>query len=126
MSGQFIAAKARETVVLQIAAALAAVGIVLAGSASSIFTAYVGFATMGLGVSVLAPMAYSAVGKRVNAEQRTAAITRISVIGYMGFFIGPPLMGGLSEAFSLSVSFYAVAAILGSITLFLAPKLRTQ
>lgn len=35
-------------------------------------------------------------------------------------------MGGVSEALGLSVSFYVVAAILICITLFLAPKLRTQ
>lgn len=88
LSGQFIAAKTRETVVLQIAAALAELVAVVSGSASSLFMAYVGFATLGLGVSVIAPMAYSAVGKRVSEQQRSAAITRISVIGYMVFSLG--------------------------------------
>lgn len=126
LSGQFITAHVRETFVLQIAAVIAAIGLVIAASAANLNTAYLGFAILGLGVSVMAPMAYSAVGKRVSNQQRALVITRISVIGYMGFFIGPPLMGGLSELFGLSVSFFTVAAILLFVSLFLAPQLRKQ
>lgn len=126
LSGQFIAAHVRETLVLQIVAVVAAIGLTVAASASSLAIAYVGFAILGLGVSVMAPMAYSAVGKRVTNQQRALVITRISVIGYMGFFIGPPLMGGLSEAFGLSVSFYTIAAILIFVSIYLAPQLRKQ
>jgi hypothetical protein len=53
-------------------------------------------------------------------------ITRISVIGYMGFFVGPPLMGGLSEAFGLATSFYTISAILLIVSAVLAPGLRKQ
>ena len=126
LSGQFIAEKARETLVLQIAAVVAAFGLVVAASASSLTIAYAGFAVLGLGVSVMAPMAYSAVGKRVSNKNRAVVITRISVIGYTGFFIGPPLMGGVSEMFSLSVSFYSVAGLLLLVSVFLAPQLRKQ
>lgn len=126
LSGQFVAAYVRETLVLQIAAVVAAIGIAIAASAQSLMVAYIGFGILGLGVSVIAPMAYSAVGKRVSNQQRVHAITRISVIGYLGFFIGPPMMGGLSEAFGLYVSFYAVAVILLCITVVLAPGLRKQ
>lgn len=110
LSGQFIAAHVRETTVLQIAAVIAAVGLGVAANAPSLSVAYIGFAILGLGVSVIAPMAYSAVGKRVSNQQRSVMITRISVIGYMGFFIGPPLMGGLSEVFGLQISFLVIAA----------------
>lgn len=126
MSGQFVAAHVRETTVLQIAAVIAATGIAIAASADSLNAAYFGFAVLGLGVSVIAPMAYSAVGKRVSDRERVHVITRISVIGYMGFFIGPPLMGGLSELFGLTVSFYAVALILLCVSIVLAPNLRKQ
>ena len=126
MSGQFVAGYVRETLVLQVAAIIAALGIAIAASASSLSIAYLGFAILGLGVSVIAPMAYSAVGKRVSNKQRVHVITQISVIGYLGFFIGPPMMGGLSEVFGLSVSFYAVAAILLCVSVVLAPGLRKQ
>ena len=126
LSGQFISAHVRETYVLQVAGVIAALGLMIAASAPSLSVAYVGFATLGLGVSVMAPMAYSAVGKRVNNQQRAVIITRISVIGYMGFFIGPPLMGGLSEAFGLPISFYTIGVILLLVSVLLAPQLRKQ
>jgi MFS family permease len=126
LSGQCIAAHVRETVVLQIAAVIAASGLYIAAGASNLTTAYIGFGILGLGVSVMAQMAYSAVGKRVSNQQRALVITRISVIGYMGFFVGPPLMGGLSEAFGLATSFYTISAILLIVSAVLAPGLRKQ
>lgn len=126
LSGQVVLARVRETTALQYAAVIAAVGLVIAASASGLGVAYAGFAIMGLGVSVIAPMAYSAVGKRVEAAERAAVITRISVIGYFGFFIGPPLMGGVSQVFGLYVSFYTVAVVVAVIAIALAPALRRQ
>ena len=126
MSGQFIAAHVRETIVLQIAAVVAAIGLFIAAGAESLTIAYIGFAILGVGVSVMAPMAYSAVGKRVSNQQRAVVITRISVIGYTGFFVGPPLMGGLSEMFGLATSFTAIAVILLLVSAVLAPGLRKQ
>lgn len=126
LSGQVIAAHVRETIVLQIAACIAAIGVVIAASAQSLTLAYFGFAILGIGVSVVAPMAYSAVGKRVTDAERGLVITRISVIGYLGFFIGPPLMGGVSELFGLRASFFLVGAILLLISLVFAPLLRRQ
>jgi len=126
LSGQFISTHVRETYVLQVAGVIAALGLMIAASALSLSVAYVGFAILGLGVSVMAPMAYSAVGKRVNNQQRAVIITRISVIGYIGFFIGPPLMGGLSKSFGLSISFYTIGVILLLVSVFLAPQLRKQ
>lgn len=126
LSGQFISAKVRETLVLQIAAVVAALGLIIAASASELLIAYIGFAILGFGVSVMAPMTYSAVGKRVSNTNRAKVIMRISVIGYSGFFIGPPMMGGVSELFGLSVSFYFVAALLLFVSIWLAPGLRKQ
>lgn len=126
LSGQVIAGYVRATHALQIAAVIAAIGISVAASAQTLSLAYLGFAVLGLGVSIIAPMAYSAVGERVSNQERAAVITRISVIGYMGFFIGPPLMGGLSELFGLPVSFYTVAGILLLVSFYLAPGLRRQ
>ncbi|MGH1575720.1 MFS transporter [Planktotalea sp.] len=126
LSGQFISAHVRETRVLQGAALIAATGIAIAGAANSLSVGYAGFTIFGLGVSVLAPMAYSAVGKRTSSQTRAVAITRISVIGYLGFFVGPPMMGLISESFGLKASFFAVAALLLVISAVLAPLMRKQ
>ncbi|MGX9355150.1 MFS transporter [Roseobacteraceae bacterium S113] len=123
LGGQAMVHRASALVVIGVAAALSAAGAFLAASAVALPQAYIGFAALGLGVSVIAPMAYAYVGARVDEAGRTHAIARISVIGYTGFFIGPPLMGFASEGFGLAISFAIVGAGLAMITLVFVPAL---
>jgi MFS family permease len=126
LSGQVVAAHMRETTVIQIASLVAAAGLLIAANAPNLWAAYLGFGILGIGVSVIAPMAFSAVGKRCAPEKRAIVITRVSVVGYLGFFVGPPLMGGVSELFGLQMSFIVVAAILLTIAVYFAPRLRSE
>ena len=71
----------------------------------------------------LIPMAYAWIGRMVPNRYRSHAISRISVVGYAGFFIGPPLMGFLSEGFGLSTSFAVIGGLLFAVTLVLLPVL---
>jgi len=87
----------------------------MAGFAPAVWVAYAGFAVLGLGASVIVPMAFAFVAARVPAPQRARAISRLSVIGYAGFFLGPPLMGFLSGLFGLGAAFGTVAVILALI-----------
>jgi len=126
LSGQLIADRLRETLVIRWAAVLSAAGALLAAMAVNLPMAYVGFALLGLGISVLAPMGLALVGRRVSPAQRTKAISRTAVIGFLGFFVGPPIMGVLSELFSLRVSFALVAVLLLSILAMLLPLRRSE
>jgi fucose permease len=126
LAGQALIKRVNEVLVIGFAALLSASGTLLASFAPSLMVAYVGFAILGLGVSVLAPMAFSHVGRNVTNAQRTTAISRVSVIGYTGFFIGPPLMGFVSEGFGLSTSFALLAVLLLSITCIFAPLLAVE
>ena len=123
IGGQVLIHRVNEIAVITLASFLAALGSALAALADTLWRAYLGFAMLGLGVSVIAPMAFAYVGRRVPDDFRTWAIARISVIGYAGFFVGPPMMGILSERFGLTVSFLSVACALASVGLFLAPLL---
>ena len=58
---------------------------------------------------------------RLQPAARARAISRATVVGYAGFFLGPPLMGGLSELFGLRVAFGAVALLLLVLPLVLLP-----
>jgi len=111
-SGQAVVEKLSETRVINGAALVSALGVVIVALAPVPLVAYVGFAIFGLGVSVIAPMALALVGKKVRARDRTAAISRTAVIGFAGFVIGPPLLGLAAELVSLRLSFLIVAAIL--------------
>ena len=121
--GQALVKSFSEISVLAVAAALSATGAFMAAMAVGLFLAYAGFAVLGLGVSVVAPMAFSYVGRHVSDRARTAAIARISVIGYAGFFIGPPIMGFVSEGFGLATSFAVMGVALLLVTCILAPML---
>ncbi len=111
-SGQAIAERYREVVVVVAASLISASGAVIAAVAPTPLIAYLGFGVLGLGVSVIGPMGLALVGKLVAPHLRTEAISRVAVIGFSGFFFAPMLMGLMSEAFGLRVAFAAVALLL--------------
>jgi len=113
--GQLVAARWRPATVVVLAALLSAAGSVLAALAPAPWVAYLGFGVLGLGVSVIAPMAFAMVGARVEDEMRARAISRAAVVGYFGFFIGPPMVGFIAEATSLRVSFLFIAMVLAAV-----------
>ncbi len=110
-----------ERVLIGLAAAVSAAGLVLAATAQSLLLAYVGFAIMGLGVSVVAPLALGLAGQIVTEAQRVTAIARATVMGYVAFFVGPSAIGLTSDAFSLPTAFLIVAGFLIIIPAFLLP-----
>jgi MFS family permease len=124
LAGHLVTVRGTETVVLRWAALLAASGLVAAAAAPGPLIAYLGFGCLGLGVSVTAPLALALAGQAARPEARTYAVSRAAMIGYFGFFIGPPLMGFLSEAFGLRAAFGIGAAMILAIPLILVPRMR--
>lgn len=121
LSGQVIVQRFNEASVIRIAALMTAAGSLIAAWAPSLAMAYAGFGMLGLGVSVMAPMGFAWIGRMVPLDRRALAISRLTVVGYTGFFVGPPMMGGLSQLFGLSASFTAVALLLLLVPLVLIP-----
>ena len=68
----------------------------------------------GLGISIIVPIIYSAAG---NSKQATpsVAIAGVSTIAYVGFLIGPVLIGYLSDLFTLRKAL-VLLIILGMLT----------
>ena len=95
-SGQMVATRFSEASVLRIAAAMSAAGALIAAFAPALWVAYLGFAILGLGVSVTCPMAFAWIGRLAPPRLRLLALSRVAALGYFGFFVGPPMMGGLS------------------------------
>jgi len=123
LTGQVVANRVSERIVITWASVAAGLGAMIAAVAPTLGVAYLGFAILGLGVSVVAPMAYAWIGRMVPNRHRSHAISRISVVGYTGFFIGPPMMGFLSEGFGLWASFLSIGGILLIVPLVLVPIL---
>ncbi len=126
LSGQAVAHRFSEASVIRIAATISAAGALIAACAPSLAIAYLGFALLGLGVSVVAPMGFAWVGRLVPDELKSLAISRIAVLGYAGFFVGPPMMGGLAEAFGLAASFTAIGLLILLAPVVLVPLLQRQ
>ncbi|WP_092363058.1 MFS transporter [Cribrihabitans marinus] len=124
LSGQLLMRHLSEGRVMGLASALAALGALIAAWSPALAPAYLGFAILGLGVSVVAPMAFGWIGRQVAHRHRMHAISRVSVIGYSGFFIGPPMMGFVAQGFGLPMAFTAIALCLLSVPVLLVPALR--
>ena len=70
-----------------------------------------GVAVVGLGMAVVVPSVNSMLGRLVREDQRAHAISRAWMFGMLGFFIGPSMMGIVSEYFGLRVAFFVVALV---------------
>lgn len=125
-SGHVLGRFVSDVRLMSVAAFMAGSGLALAGAAPTLGIAYVGFACAGLGISVVVPLAIALVGRTVPAQQRLAAVTRITAMGYAAFFFGPPLMGLIAQVFGLRVSFAVVAVVLVLVSLLLVPALGRQ
>ena len=111
-SGQAVSERLSDTFVIFWATILAGVGAVIAAIAPVPLIAFLGFGILGLGVSVIAPIGLAIVGRMVPANVRTTAISRTAVIGFVGFFLAPTIMGSISQGFGLRVAFAAIALLL--------------
>ncbi|MGL5009500.1 MAG: MFS transporter [Paracoccaceae bacterium] len=110
--GQGIVARVNPYLLMRGGAVIAACGALVAAGAGSPAVAYAGFIVMGIGASVIAPTAFSLVGRKARPEARARAVARATLLGYFGYFFGPPLLGFLAGAFGLRAAFVFAAGML--------------
>ncbi|MEM5477032.1 MFS transporter [Pacificibacter sp. AS14] len=77
--------------------------------------ALLGIGISAIGMAVIVPTANSLLGKLVHREQRAIAISRAWMFGFSGFFIGPALIGFVSQHWGLRVAFVIVAGLVATI-----------
>ncbi|MCE8006354.1 MFS transporter [Aestuariivita sp.] len=124
--GHQLARYFRDTTLIIVACLTAAIGSVLAALAGTPLVAQAGFGIMGLGISLVLPLAMGIVGRSVPPRQRVTALARASAIGYAAFVFGPAIMGGVAEVASLSASFLLVGVVMVGVAVFLIPLLARQ
>lgn len=125
LGGQWLTGRLDPFTILRGGAVIAAIGALAVSQATSPAMAYLGFFVMGIGASVLAPTAFSLVGQLSAAEARARAIARATLLGYFGYFFGPPLLGLIAGTFGLRFAFVFAACLVGAVFL-LAPLLARQ
>jgi MFS family permease len=95
---------------LQISGTLTATGLLIAVAFPYIYSAMAGFLLVGVGVSSVVPMVFSAAGKS-KTMQPGVALAAVSTIGFLGFLVGPPIIGFIAGLASLRVSFILIACM---------------
>lgn len=112
LAGQGLATRVSPFTLLKGGAAISALGALIASQAGSPAMAYAGFIVMGVGSSVIVPTAFSLVGRLGPEEARARAVARATLLGYFGYFFGPPMLGFIAGAFGLRAAFVFAAAVL--------------
>jgi MFS family permease len=121
--GDRLAARFGPEAIVRAGGAIAAVGFGLALLVSWPPAGIVGFACLGAGMSGVVPIVFRASG-HVPGMAAGVALAAASSTGYLGFMVGPPLIGGLAElsgmpvALGLLVALGAAIAVLARTTRF--------
>lgn len=94
--------------VLRIGGIVAAAGLLLSVLLQTTPTALLGFAMVGAGVSLGAPILYAAAAK-VPGMAKGAGLATMNTFAMIGFMGGPAFIGFIAKAFGLPVAFTLVA-----------------
>lgn len=107
---------------LQLSGILISTGLFISVLFPHIVTATLGFLIVGFGVSSIVPTVYSSAG-RVSKIPPGMALAAVSSISFLGFLMGPPLIGYIAEISNLRYSF-AVIGVLGFAITIMVSKLK--
>lgn len=110
----------QASVVLRYCGMLITSGLLLTTITPGLIISTFGFLLVGLGVSSIVPICYSSAGRLKNMSA-SIAITAVSSISFLGFMIGPPLIGLLSEATDLRIALL-MASVFGILIIILSQK----
>lgn len=103
---------------------LMALGFLLSATIPLLWPAALGFLLIGLGDSVLVPIVYS-LSAQTGKMPAGYALASVTLIGYVGFLLGPLLIGYISEALSMQWAIGLLSLFSLAISL-LALKVRQQ
>lgn len=108
--------------VMQISGCVISIGLFTAVFFPFIIPATIAFMLVGLGVSTIIPTIYSVAGKHPTIPTGEA-LTAVSSVSFLGFLMGPPLIGYIAELFGLRFSF-AFIGIFGFIIALMVTKIK--
>lgn len=118
--GDYILQRIGRQRTLQISGVLMFLGMTLSVVFPTIYASTIGFMLVGIGVACNIPTVYSLAGRHPSIPSGMA-IAMVSTISYLGFLLGPPLIGYIAEIFSLRFSF-ALFSIFGLLMLVISSR----
>lgn len=123
-AGDWLVIKFGAKKMLRLSGILITAGLLIAVVFPYLLTATSGLLLVGFGVSSVVPVVYGISGRSSSMPPSTA-LAAVSTIGFLGFLVGPPLIGLMAQATNLRWAFTLVA-LLGFGTTLLAGRLKNK
>ncbi len=120
--GDRVIQKSGRKKILQMSGCLMSIGLLSAVLFPYVITAALSFMLVGIGVSTVVPTIYSLAGRTKDIPPGIA-LTMISSVSFLGFMLGPPIIGYIAETWNLRVSF-ALVALFGFIIAIIVSRLK--
>ena len=79
------------------------------------YAVIIGFFIVGLGLSVIVPIAYSIAGNTKGLPS-SVGLARVTTVGYSGFLFGPPIIGFFADWQTLRIALLLVVALFVTMT----------
>ena len=108
--------------VLQVSGLLISIGLFTSVFLPYLVPSTLAFMLVGLGVSTIVPTVYSIAGKNTTVAPGEA-LTIVSSVSFLGFLMGPPVIGYIAEAYGLQFSF-AFIGIFGVLIAFMVSRIK--
>jgi MFS family permease len=115
LSGDAVVGRLGATTTVRACGVLGALGGVLVVAAQGPVPAIIGFMLIGVGVSVVVPLAFAAAGHA--GPNPTMGVAGVATIAYGAGMAAPGMIGGIADLTSLRVAFCAVAVLAGMVAL---------
>ncbi|WP_304201506.1 MFS transporter [Flavobacterium alvei] len=122
--GGYLIDKFGRKTVMQISGVMISSGLYIAVFLPYIIPCTLAFMVVGLGVSTVIPTLYSIAGKHPTIPTGEA-LTAVSSVSFLGFLMGPPVIGHISELFGLQFSF-AFIGMFGILIAFLVKRVKAM
>jgi MFS family permease len=119
-AGDSISSRIEAMRILQIAGAMGATGLLIGTLVHTTVAMLVGIAIIGLGFSAIYPTLYRLAGNAPDIS-RASGLATIATIAYLGFMIGPLIIGPIANATSLRTVLIGVGVLCFVIPLLSRP-----
>jgi len=110
LTGDWLVGRFGTVLVVRGGGVVAAAGLATALLAPSVGLTLVGFAGVGLGLSIIVPLLFSAAARSHEMPSSTA-LAAVSTLGYLGFLAGPPVLGVVARGTTIGVALWLVVIL---------------
>jgi MFS family permease len=110
LGGDWLVGRFGTVLAVRAGGIVAAVGLAAVLLVPSVGLALVGFAGVGLGISIIFPLILSAAARSGELSSGTA-LAAVSTLGYLGFLAGPPLLGIVAHSTTIGVALWLVVLL---------------